>query len=1106
MANQDFLITFSVDGTQALRMMEQIGQKATALEGRLNALGRGTTSGGGGGVLAGLGLAPNQVRGSISALDRLEGRVAELKAVRTTAGQLGFQMSAGALRNEAIATRRLAETLTTTSSKYQTLTNDAARLTAQSVKVAGSTDQATQAFGRHTQRIFEAIIVYEAFGRSVQALKSGFDLIIDIDRETRRLEAVLEIDPTASTAFVQRLGEIASNTVTPLKDLVSEADRASAAFLNIEDPTARATASLELMDAAGKFTTVTQRNLGVEINNVIAIMKQLEPLGLSIDDILGKIVVAGGNSSTVIAGLADSLQISARAAIQAGVNLDVLLGIESEFLIQTGRTGSEVGNIFKLLFQRLADPDVVGDVESITNGLLKMRDAAGTIRDPIQIMLELNSLMESGAISATQFRDVIDTIAPPLNPAAKADFILINELLQDIGGRVREIAGADSSALDQLVDRLNEALGPQFQKLIIDAQNAFVKLFGEEIEQAGFDLIEVIRGIGEALSTVDPATIRTITHLVAFLATLKLISFTAIRLGGLLGLAGLSGAIRTFGVEAATTSRFTASAISTMGNLGGAAATTTRFILGAANAFGPLLAAIALFMAIDFAQKIGEMQEALKTQIGGSLVGMDANALRRRREQIVGNLSPQAQAGLRGEGPGLPDLRQFTTDPALIDALEEIDRLLLIVGNDGSVAADQVGEGFRNVATDIAQANDEAQSSQFLANISAATDPLTVAQRQADEYAASLARMGQVERDAAVAGDLLKTLTDEKAEAFRKLNERLKEGEISERLWAQGQTEVQQAADISARLVATFGDQLRTMIPILADAGAGNEALASALFDVIIQSTNGLPSILNWANSAIRVGQGAAIAATGIAAWAQSQFALGSTFAALREGSAATFNFAAAQLHAIGQAAIGTSQTLAQVFANLNNIFAHSGSASFGTGGGGGSTASVKDRGLLDAGDFTKAQIDQAVALARALQSAIPGANAEHASDFIDVIKDAKFLETIKGLDQRLLQIAIEELTQQMEEANRLEQERLQKEAVLRNLVVNAGPLGALVSQPSLFGVAGSLAGGTGLNFDPTKGNFVINVPVELQGLQPAQLQQLIYDIISKAIRDATRT
>jgi hypothetical protein len=366
--------------------------------------------------------------------------------------------------------------------------------------------------------------------------------------------------------------------------------------------------------------------------------------------------------------------------------------------------------------------------------------------------------------------------------------------------------------------------------------------------------------------------------------------------------------------------------------------------------------------------------------------------------------------------------------------------------------------------------------------------------------------MGQVERDAAVAGDLLKTLTDEKAEAFRKLNERLKEGEISERLWAQGQTEVQQAADISARLVATFGDQLRTMIPILADAGAGNEALASALFDVIIQSTNGLPSILNWANSAIRVGQGAAIAATGIAAWAQSQFALGSTFAALREGSAATFNFAAAQLHAIGQAAIGTSQTLAQVFANLNNIFAHSGSASFGTGGGGGSTASVKDRGLLDAGDFTKAQIDQAVALARALQSAIPGANAEHASDFIDVIKDAKFLETIKGLDQRLLQIAIEELTQQMEEANRLEQERLQKEAVLRNLVVNAGPLGALVSQPSLFGVAGSLAGGTGLNFDPTKGNFVINVPVELQGLQPAQLQQLIYDIISKAIRDATRT
>jgi len=344
-------------------------------------------------------------------------------------------------------------------------------------------DSTTQSFGRHTHRIFEAIVIYEAFGRAIQAVQAGVDLIIDIDRESRRLEAVLDIDPTQSAEFVRELGRVSSETVTPFRDLVSTADQASAAFLDIDDPAARAAASLLLMENAGKLTTLTQRDMGMEVTNLIAIMKQLNIPVSQLGDFLGKIVVAGGNSSTIIAGLTDALQISSRAAAQAGVDLDTLLAIESEFLIQTGRTGTEVGNLFKLLFQRLSDPDVVSDVTKITNGLLQMRDATGAIRDPITIMLELNALLDAGVISVTQFKDVIDTLAPPLNPAAKADFILINELLGQIGGQVSAIGAADVTALDALVNKINDALGPQFTKLIIDAQRAFVDLFGPDIIQ-----------------------------------------------------------------------------------------------------------------------------------------------------------------------------------------------------------------------------------------------------------------------------------------------------------------------------------------------------------------------------------------------------------------------------------------------------------------------------------------------------------------------------------------------------------------------------------------------------------------------------------------------
>jgi hypothetical protein len=145
------------------------------------------------------------------------------------------------------------------------------------------------------------------------------------------------------------------------------------------------------------------------------------------------------------------------------------------------------------------------------------------------------------------------------------------------------------------------------------------------------------------------------------------------------------------------------------------------------------------------------------------------------------------------------------------------------------------------------------------------------------------------------------------------------------------------------------------------------------------------------------------------------------------------------------------------------------------------------------------------IALATALRNAIPGETAASKDDLVAIIKDAVLLQNVKGIDERLLRIALEELTQQMQDANDLAKQQLQQEALLSNLVVQSGPLSALVSQPTLFGVGGSLASGNGLNFDPTQGNFIINVPVELNGLEPAALQQLIYDIISKAIRDALR-
>lgn len=1100
MANQDFLITFSVDGTQAIRMMEQIGAKAVALEAKLNSLGRGAGTGGAaGGILKNLGMAPSQIAETNAQLQKMRNAVAEMYAMRTTRQSIGLPVSGPALEREALAVKTLAERLGQTSPEYRRLIDESKSLAAQSVATSKSMDDSSTAFSRHTARIVEALIVYEAFGRAIQGLQAGIGLIVDIDRESRRLEAVLNIDPEAAGGFITGLGEIAIETVTPLEDLVAEADRAAAAFLDMNDPAAQTAASLELMAEAGKFTTVTQRDLGIEISNIIAIMKQLDIPVEQLGDHLGKIVVAGGKSSTVISGLTDALQISTRAAAQAGVNFDVLLAIESRFLVETGRTGSEVGNIFKLIFQRLSDPSVAENVADITGGLLQMRDAAGAIRDPIRIMLELNALLKEGAISSTQFRDSIDAIAPPLNPAAKADFILINQLLQEIGPAVKEIGAADVSSLDALVDKINDALGPQFKKLLEEAKVAFVDLFSEDILAAGQSLIDIIRGIGGALALVNPEVLKTLTGFVTLLASLKLVSFVASRLIPVIGLGGLAGALRAMGAGmAAAAGTFSAGA-------GAAAALGTAFgvlkaaVIGLSSAFGPLLIALAAFMAIDFAAKIGEMQAGLKGQIGGSLVGLNREQLLQRRAEIQGELDSDQG------GPINNIIGAFTVDPALNEALAEIDRQLVIIGDNGEVAGDQLAEGF-SVAGDAA--NDAAQGAQFLANL--AEHPFDAEKAAADAYAASLANMTFEQQVATESARLLEGMAGPLAEAFRDLNERVKDGAISQAEWVAGQDQVRQAAEISTNLVAAFGDQLRTLIPVLGDADAGNEALAEALFKVILLSTDGLPALQRYAGAAINMAVAARTAARDTFLAAQAQVVFNALLSGGPWGAIKALQAATAQLAILQRQIFDANQSIAKLFGNINQTLGTSGSKTFGTGGGGftgtsGGGGVKQQTPILDIGDLPADQLAQLIAMATALRNAIPGETASSINELVAIIKDGQFLQTVKGIDDRLLRIALEELIEVEKKRLALEEAQL-RQGILSNLVTNVGPLGALISQPTTFGVGGSLALGSGLNIDPNTGNFTINVPIELNGLEPAALQALIYQTISQAIQDALAT
>lgn len=1110
MAN-DFLITFTVDGNQAIQMMQQIGQVATQTQAQINALnsaGR-SSAGAGGGILANLGLAPAQVQGSLRSMQSLADQVAQMAAARQAAGALGFQTGAGTLKTEAIATQQLAQNYVTLAAQYgrttvqgreylnrsQELAGSAKQLASQSKIVANQLDDTGQAFGRHARRVFEGILVYEAFAKATQAVQAGISLVIDIDRESRRLQAVLGTTSSATQEFVTALGGIASETVTPFEDLVAQADSASAAFLDIEDPTKRAAAALQLMGDAGKFTSITQHSLAEEIGNLTAIMKQFHIPVEQLDDFLGKITVAGGNSSVIIAGLTDALRVSAQAAEEAGVTFekgftDILLASESQFLIATKRTGSEVGGVFKLLITRLANANVVDNVEKITGGMLKLRDAAGKIRNPLAVLADLNALLKTGAIDVTTFNDAFTAFAPPLNPAAVQDFKLIARQLSDLGPIVGQITKASASDLDKLVKQINDALGPQFQKLIIDAQRGFVNLFGPGIIALGKDLIGLIRSIGSALSALPPGLITSVAGFLSLLAAWRVLAFAGKGLFSLLGVGGLVTSIKNLGTSAAAAGAEAAAGGAGMTLFGRGMATAGILVKGLVSQLVVLLPLLAAFMALDFAGKVNEMQSGLKGQIGGEISGKNLDQLLAFRAKVAAEKAKLDKSGTLNPFDIPKEIGNALAAGTLGDSLKEIDAAIAKLrkaGPDAKVSIDDLTGAFKDGATAAAGLTDAAGGT---------SDAFQKLLDDALKNAEGFAQMTDAQKIAAQAQQLLASLADEQADSLLTLNERLKDGKISQEQWSAGQDLVNRSAQVAANLVAALGDGLRTLIPELGNAGSGTEALAGSLYKMILNSGNSIDVIESISNTILNLAASTGIAAQGLAGMTASAIAMAAVIHAIQTGGLDLI-FHPDRLFQIARNAAAQANALLKAIAQLRFQFAHGGSNPFGVGGGGGTTTKPQTP-ILDIGNLPPDQLAKLIAIATQLRNSIPGETAADKNDIVALIKDAKFLQTVKGIDERLLRIALEQLTKQMEQANEL------KKQELSNLVVSAGPLSGLITAPNMLGLTGQLSGG-GLNFDPKKGSLTINFNGDFTGMSPEQIQKAIYDAIIKAMNDASR-
>jgi hypothetical protein len=739
---------------------------------------------------------------------------------------------------------------------YRQAGEDARFFADQLNQLPGSFEASARSFTLHARRIAEGIILYDALGKAVQAVSQQIKLAGDLAREQIRFEAVVgELGPGANQQFLSGISEIAVRTNTQLTDLASVMDTVAFATDRAAQAGARETQALQLMNRIGEFTNVTQRGLQEETENLIGIMNVF---GMSMDEWengLGGIVVMGDRSARAIQAITDTVSVAGRSARSAGVDFHFLGALGSEIFreLQGSMSGSAIGSQLNTIFGRLSDPSVQDNIEEITGGIIRFRDANNQLRDGDLVFAEIFAAIEAGMLTSREASEVFDQIVPPLNPGARSFVEMLQRVMPKALATAREGAQATGDDLSELSDKLVSGPAESFSRAIIGLQAAMTQLFSENITGG----MRMFAGLLQLISNILSSDIGGPIAGLVVQATALAVGFRVLRYvghglfemmaGGRLRAEQLSRALQGVGIGAATAQKSSFSMIGTLKAVG----TTMKGLITSVAAFARAIALpFTIFIAIEQIGNIPNIVNTIQTQMDDAVkaVRIDPDLLARAftvsggPEGIFKDIA--TGASLFGTDPlgnlfGGADVsaREFRNIVALADAVKYLR-------NEGKLT----GEVFQRLEAIVASAN--AKTNVQVVTVQDLIDAYNEAAGSTGDLATGNAELDKILADLTASTEaqteatrklqneevILASLTGARMEELERLNGLLREGAISVDDFSKAQSDLGSASKTVSAWMAQYGDQL-SLIPGLQErVRQTGEDAATALLKMLLDN------------------------------------------------------------------------------------------------------------------------------------------------------------------------------------------------------------------------------------------------------------------------------
>ena len=381
-------------------------------------------------------------------------------------------------------------------------------------RITGAANEFTKSLEASNARVI-------AFGASVGIINGIQNAFTELVKETIRFEKTLgdvNVILNASNLNLERFGaglfDVAKNTAQSFNVAAEAALEFSRQGLTMNEVLKRTNDALTL-------TRLTSLKATEAVAGLTAAVNAFSDVGLTTTQVIDKLAAVDVKFAVSSEDLIHALERTGAVAIDAGVNLNSLIGLVTALQQTTARGGAVIGNGLKTIFTRIQRPEAIKQLEELN---LQVKTLSGTVLPADKILLNMARSFDTlsqaqqsnvvqfsaGIFQANVFRGILRDLAKEQSIHAQATDVAANAagnaaikneklnktlaaMASQTGTAMRELAGIMGDLMFK--PEIGSVLGT-FQSAIEGLKN----MLGGGEKQGSKFAKGLVRGIGNILT------------------------------------------------------------------------------------------------------------------------------------------------------------------------------------------------------------------------------------------------------------------------------------------------------------------------------------------------------------------------------------------------------------------------------------------------------------------------------------------------------------------------------------------------------------------------------------------------------------------------------